>query len=68
MKVFNSSDGNGWSCRVQTEGELADAICQAVAHDGLALIECVIDRDDCTKELLEWGSRVAAANGRSHQA
>ncbi len=64
VQVFNAGEGNGWSCRVQTERELAEAIQQAKAHDGLALIECIIDRDDCTKELLEWGSRVAAANGR----
>ena len=24
----------------------------------LAFIECIIHRDDCSKELLEWGSRV----------
>lgn len=67
VQVFNAGEGNGWSCRVQTEGELSEAIRQAQAHEGLALIECVIDRDDCTKELLEWGSRVAAANSRPHQ-
>jgi TPP-dependent 2-oxoacid decarboxylase len=67
VQVFNAGEGNGWSCRVQTVGELAKAIRQAQAHEGLALIECIIDRDDCTKELLEWGSRVAAANNRPHQ-
>ena len=30
----------------------------------LCFIEAVIDRDDCSSELLEWGSRVAAANAR----
>ena len=67
VQVFNADDGNGWSCQVKTVGELADAVGKAQAHEGLALIECVIDRDDCTKELLEWGSRVAAANSRPHQ-
>jgi TPP-dependent 2-oxoacid decarboxylase len=67
VQVFNAGEGKGWSCRVQTEGELATAIRQAQAHEGLVLIECVIDRDDCTKELLEWGSRVAAANSCPHQ-
>jgi pyruvate decarboxylase len=67
VQVFNADEGKGWSCRVQTVGELAEAIAQAQAHPGLALIECVIDRDDCTKELLEWGSRVAAANSRPPQ-
>ena len=27
----------------------------------LAFIECMIHRDDCSKELLEWGSRVQGA-------
>ncbi|MBD3886494.1 pyruvate decarboxylase [Phormidium tenue FACHB-886] len=67
VQVFDAGEGKGWSCRVQTIGELTDAIRQAQAHPGLALIECVIDRDDCTKELLEWGSRVAAANSRLSQ-
>ena len=31
--------------------------------DGLALIEVMIDRDDCSKDLLEWGRHVAANNG-----
>jgi pyruvate decarboxylase len=67
VQVFNAGEGKGWSCRVQTVGELVEAIRLAQAHEGLVLIECVIDRDDCTKELLEWGSRVAAANSRPHQ-
>ena len=67
VQVFNADEGKGWSRRAQTIGELTEAIEQAQAHQGLALIECVIDRDDCTKELLEWGSRVAAANSRPHQ-
>lgn len=68
VKVFDAGDGKSWSRRVQTVGELAEAIDQAQAHTGLALIECIIDRDDCTKELLEWGSRVAAANSRPPQS
>ncbi|MBW4628628.1 MAG: hypothetical protein KME49_24710 [Brasilonema octagenarum HA4186-MV1] len=67
VQVFNAGEGKGWSRRVQTVGELTEAIEQAQAHQGLALIECIIDRDDCTKELLEWGSRVAAANSRPPQ-
>jgi TPP-dependent 2-oxoacid decarboxylase len=31
---------------------------------GPTLIECIIDRDDCTQELMEWGAKVAAANAR----
>lgn len=67
IEVFNAGVGNGWGVRVATEGELADAIEKAKAHDGLVLIECMIDQDDCSQELLEWGSRVAEANSRPPQ-
>ena len=32
--------------------------------DCLCFIEVIIHKDDTNKELLEWGSRVAVANGR----
>jgi len=51
--------------RCDTEGELIEAIAKAKAHDGLAFIELTIDKDDCSKLLLEWGARVSAANGRA---
>ncbi|WOO43052.1 thiamine pyrophosphate-binding protein [Rubellicoccus peritrichatus] len=64
IDVFNAEDGKGWGVRVSTEGELDAAIAKALAHTGgPSLIELTIDRDDCSKELLEWGSRVAAVNG-----
>jgi len=65
MKVFNAGEGNGWSRRVRTEGELKEAIQIAFSNKrGPSLIEVMLERDDCSKELLEWGSRVAANNGR----
>ncbi|MCG8586611.1 MAG: thiamine pyrophosphate-dependent enzyme, partial [Pirellulales bacterium] len=64
VNVFNGADGNGWGCRATTEGELDAAIAKAAEHDGLSLIEAQIDRDDCSKNLLEWGSHVARNNGR----
>ncbi len=64
VNVFNASDGSGWSTRAATEKELADAIQQATQHDGLSLIEVQIDRDDCSKNLLQWGGHVAKNNGR----
>ncbi|MAC52676.1 MAG: pyruvate decarboxylase, partial [Gimesia sp.] len=57
-------DGNGFSCKARTEGELEEAIKQATAHDGPALIEVLIHRDDCSKDLLVWGGHVAKNNGR----
>jgi len=65
MDVFNAGEGNGLGLRAKTAGELSEAISKAVAHSGTVLIDCQLDRDDCSSELLEWGSRVAAANGRA---
>ncbi|WP_417381016.1 thiamine pyrophosphate-binding protein [Gimesia sp.] len=64
VHVFNAEDGNGFSCKARTEGELDEAIKQATAHDGPALIEVLIHRDDCSKNLLVWGGHVAKNNGR----
>lgn len=65
IDVFNAGEGNGIGLRATTAGELSAAVAKAVSHKGTVLIECALDRDDCTPELLEWGSRVAAANARS---
>ncbi|NEU14692.1 alpha-keto acid decarboxylase family protein [Methylobacterium sp. BTF04] len=63
--VFNAEDGHGRGLRANNGGELAEAIKVALAnHDGPTLIECVIDRDDCTADLISWGRLVAKANGR----
>jgi pyruvate decarboxylase len=68
MKVFNAADGEGLGLVATNGGELAAAIKQALDHTtGPVLIECTIDRNDCTKQLLEWGTRVAAANARPQQ-
>jgi indolepyruvate decarboxylase len=68
VKVFNAADGEGRGFRATNGKELAVAIEQALAHSaGPTLIECAIDRDDCTRELMEWGAKVAAANARPPQ-
>jgi indolepyruvate decarboxylase len=65
IKVFNAEDGHGLGMRANSGGELAAAIKKALAnHEGPTLIECMLDRDDCTAELISWGHLVAAANGR----
>jgi indolepyruvate decarboxylase len=65
VQVFNADDGHGRGLRASTGGELAQAIEVALANQaGPTLIECVIDRDDCTPDLLSWGRQVALANGR----
>ena len=63
--AFNAEDGRGRGVRVSNGGELAEAIKVALAnHDGPTLIECVIDRDDCSPDLIAWGRLVATANAR----
>jgi len=48
-----------------TYGDLQEAVkCALENTDHLMFLECTLDRDDCSKELLEWGTRVASANGR----
>jgi pyruvate decarboxylase len=68
IKVFNATDGGGLGIRATNGKQLAGAIKQALGHTGgPTLIECTIDRDDCTKQLMEWANRVAAANSRPQE-
>jgi pyruvate decarboxylase len=65
IQAFNAEDGKGRGLRATNGEELKKAIEAAVAnHDGPTLIECLIDRDDCSAELISWGREVAIANGR----
>ncbi len=64
MEVFNAGEGNGLGLRARTLGELDAAITEADGHEGPVLIEVIIDRDDCSGELLNWGGHVAKNNGR----
>jgi pyruvate decarboxylase len=65
VEAFNSTDGQAIGLRANTVGELGDAIEKAQAHHvGPTLIECSIDQDDCSRELITWGHFVAAANAR----
>lgn len=52
--------------QVQCEEELVEAIETATdaKKDCLCFIEVIAHKDDTSKELLEWGSRVSAANSR----
>lgn len=67
VKIFNANtnvDNNfSWGCQVKTEGELKNAIQYALKNvDQLCFIEVMIDRNDCNKNLLEWGAHVATNN------
>ena len=65
ITAFNAEDGKGLGLRATNGGELHKAVKVALANrEGPTLIECVIDRDDCTAQLISWGRRVATANAR----
>ncbi len=65
ISAFNAEDGKGRGLRATNGGELNDAIKVALGNrEGPTLIECVIDRDDCTADLISWGRQVATANAR----
>jgi pyruvate decarboxylase len=52
--------------QVKCEEELTAAIETALGEkkDSFCFIEVIAHKDDTSKELLEWGSRVSAANSR----
>jgi len=65
IQAFNSTDGKAKGLLANTAGEFTDAVKVATKNlEGPTLIECTIDQDDCSKELITWGHFVAAANGR----
>ncbi|XP_026379014.1 pyruvate decarboxylase 1-like [Papaver somniferum] len=66
VDAIHNGDGKCWTTKVQCEEELVKAIETAteVKKDCLCFIEIVVHKDDTSKELLEWGSRVSSANSR----
>ena len=68
MSAWNAGDGHGLGLRASTGAELAGAIEKARGHrGGPVLIECRIEHDDCSPQLLKWGTKVAFANERPPQ-
>ncbi|KAL3530908.1 hypothetical protein ACH5RR_010230 [Cinchona calisaya] len=61
-----NDEGNCWTTKVRYEEELIDAIEMATGQkkECLCFIEVIVHKDDTSKELLEWGSRVSSANSR----
>lgn len=66
VDAIHNGEGKCWTAKVRTEDDLTEAIATATgAHkDSLCFIEVFVHKDDTSKELLEWGSRVSAANSR----
>ncbi|KAM0953195.1 putative pyruvate decarboxylase [Dioscorea sansibarensis] len=66
MNAIHNGEGKCWTAKVTCEEELKEAIGMATGEkkDCLCFIEVIVHKDDTSKELLEWGSRVSAANSR----
>ncbi|URD91545.1 Pyruvate decarboxylase isozyme [Musa troglodytarum] len=80
VDAIHNGEGNCWTTKASTislynhsgiepvtcEEELKEAIEKVMGpkKDCLCFIEVIAHKDDTSKELLEWGSRVSAANSR----
>lgn len=66
VDAIHNGEGNCWTAKVRCEEELVEAINLATGpkKNCLCFIEVIVHKDDTSKELLEWGSRVSAANSR----
>jgi len=66
VEAFHNGEGACYTAKVRTEEELTEALEAALGpkKDCLCFIEVIVHKDDTSKELLEWGSRVSAANSR----
>lgn len=66
VDAIHNGEGKCWTAKAKTEEELKEAIAKATTErkDSLCFIEVIVHKDDTSKELLEWGSRVSSANSR----
>uniref|UniRef100_A0A6B2L2B6 pyruvate decarboxylase n=1 Tax=Arcella intermedia TaxID=1963864 RepID=A0A6B2L2B6_9EUKA len=66
IDAFSKKEGKVKSFLCNTVQDLNEGVEFAEKNEGhLVFLECSLDRNDCSKELLEWGTRVASANGRA---
>ncbi|KAF7012230.1 hypothetical protein CFC21_026441 [Triticum aestivum] len=65
VDAIHNGEGMCWTAKATCEEELTAAIETAKGkQDCLCFIEVVVHKDDTSKEVLEWGSRVGTANSR----
>ncbi|KAL5072918.1 hypothetical protein RYX36_011902 [Vicia faba] len=66
VDAIHNGQGKCWTTKVTCEEELVEAIATATGEkkDSFCFIEVITHKDDTSKELLEWGSRVCSANSR----
>lgn len=70
VKALQNGEGELFTTRVRTEAELLEALDHVNAPENakaLCFIEVVLHKDDCSRELLEFGALVSSANGRAPQ-
>ena len=69
VESMDADQGNIIATKVTTEEELVAAleVVQGEGAEKLCFIEAVVHKDDCTKELLEWGRLVSKSNSRPPQ-
>ncbi|KAG8638973.1 hypothetical protein MANES_14G086300v8, partial [Manihot esculenta] len=66
VNTINNEQGTCWTTKVGSEEEVIAAIETAMGDkkNCLCFIEVIVHRDDTSKELLQFGCRLAASNGR----
>eukprot|EP01039_Chlorochromonas_danica_P007297 gene7299-8075_t len=62
--VFRGDEPAARSYVAKTNSDLVHSLRDSQEHYGVALIECLIDQEDCTMELRKWGELIAQANSR----
>lgn len=65
VDVFRGEEPAARSYMVKSNGDLQQALRDSYEHHGVAVIECCMDMNDCTKEMRAWGEKIAAANRRA---
>lgn len=64
ISVFNGDAHHAKAFKVTTYQELLDVMQILPTLDCLCFVEVILDKDDCNKNLLDWGARVASYNSR----
>ncbi|GKB45235.1 pyruvate decarboxylase 2 [Tanacetum coccineum] len=66
VDAIQNGEGKCWTKKVLCEEDLIEAIetAKGAKKDCLCFIEVMTHKDDTSKELLEWGLRMSAANSR----
>lgn len=64
VNVFNRKQSKAKAYKVSTCKELLNVIEKVSKINELCFVEVILDKDDCNKNLLDWGARVAAYNAR----